>query len=267
VELLGDWIGRGRPDGHPPLIGVAGSQGSGKTTLCRAAVERFGAAHFSIDDVYRSRAEREAMARDIHPLFAVRGPPGTHDLARARRTIEALQTAGPDQTTRVPAFDKRTDDRLPEAAWPEIVGRPSAVLVDGWLLGATPIPEAELAAPVNALEAEEDPDGVWRRHWNGLLAGEYARWFATFDAMLFLAAPSFAVVLDWRSEQEAGLIGVEPQDLPSEGRVRLARFVAHYQRLTEQMLSGGVRADAIANLADDRKVLSIRRRRAPGVIA
>jgi D-glycerate 3-kinase len=257
VELIGRWIARGRPDGRPALIGVAGSQASGKTTLCRAAVERFGAAHFSIDDVYLTRAERERLARAVHPLFAVRGPPGTHDLDLARHTIEALRSASPKAQTPIPSFDKLADARLPSEQWPVFHGRPSAVLVDGWLMGATPIPEAELEAPVNALEAEEDPRGVWRRRWDQLLGGEYADWFASFDAMLFLAAPSFTVVLDWRCEQEAGLMGLAPRDLPPERREKLARFIAHYQRLTEHMLAGGVRADVTVRLSTDRSVISI----------
>ena len=81
-----------RPD-HIPLIGIAGAQGSGKTTLARAAAERLGAAHLSLDDVYLTRAERQALAREVHPLFAVRGPPGTHDLALLEGALAALRAA------------------------------------------------------------------------------------------------------------------------------------------------------------------------------
>ena len=144
-----------RPD-HIPVIGIAGAQGSGKTTLVRAAAERLGAAHLSLDDVYLTRAERQAMAREVHPLFTVRGPPGTHDLGLLERTLAALRAADADSRTPLPAFDKLADDRAPRTDWPVFAGRPSAVLVDGWCLGATPQAEADLAAPVNALEAERD---------------------------------------------------------------------------------------------------------------
>lgn len=236
---------------------MAGCQASGKATLSRAAVQCFGAAHFSIDDVYLTRAERQALAAEVHPLFAVRGPPGTHDLELARRTVEALRDAGEGARTPIPAFDKLADDRLPEAAWPVFQGRPSAVIIDGWCVGATPLTPEELAQPVNALEANEDAQGTWRGVWNAHLAGDYADFFAGFDAILFLAAPSFAVVLDWRCEQEAGLLGVAPADLPPERRAKLERFIAHYQSLTEHMLSGGVRADTTARLDRDRRVLEL----------
>ena len=46
-------IARRRADGRVPVVGVAGPQGSGKTTLVKAyAAMHAGVAHFSLDDVY-----------------------------------------------------------------------------------------------------------------------------------------------------------------------------------------------------------------------
>src|SRR5690606_20688871 len=98
VDLVGRLIADGPAD-RPPLIGIVGAQGCGKTTLARAAAERFGAVQISIDDVYLTRAEREAMARDLHPLFVTRGPPGTHDLDLLRQLIDRLSTAGAKDET------------------------------------------------------------------------------------------------------------------------------------------------------------------------
>ena len=242
-----------RPD-HVPLIGIAGAQGSGKTTLARAAAERLGAACLSLDDVYLTRAEREAKGRAVHPLFAVRGPPGTHDLGLLDATVAALRAAGPDSRTPLPAFEKLSDDRRPETQWPVFTGRPTAVLVDGWCLGATAQAEVELVAPINALERERDGQGVWRRAVNAELAGPYAEAFARFDAILFLKAPSFEAVLDWRCEQEAGLLGLAPADLPPERRAGLAVFIQAFERITRHMLAGGVRADLTFDLDADRRI-------------
>ena len=242
-----------RPD-HIPLLGIAGAQGSGKTTLARAAAERLGAVHLSLDDVYLTKAEREARGRAVHPLFVVRGPPGTHDLALLEKTVEALRGARPGSRTPLPAFDKLSDDRLSQTQWPVFAGRPSAVLVDGWCLGATAQAEAELITAINALERERDGQGVWRRAVNAALAGPYAELFARFDAVLFLKAPSFEAVLDWRCEQEAGLLGLAPVDLPPERRAELAVFVQAFERITRSMLAGGVRADLTFDLDTDRRV-------------
>ncbi|MFK0297647.1 kinase [Brevundimonas sp. NPDC090276] len=254
LDAVGALINAHARPGHVPLIGIAGAQGSGKTTLARAAAEQFGAAHLSLDDVYLTKAEREAKGRAVHPLFAVRGPPGTHDLALLEATVEALRAAGHDSRTPLPAFDKLTDDRSPKAQWPVFAGRPSAVLVDGWCLGATAQAQADLAAPINALEVERDGQGVWRRTVNEALAGPYAEVFARFDANLFLKAPSFDVVLDWRCQQEAELIGLRPTELSLERRAELAVFIQVFEPITRHMLAGGVRADLTFALNLDRTV-------------
>nr|WP_312449432.1 kinase [Brevundimonas naejangsanensis] len=244
-----------RPD-HIPLIGIAGAQGSGKTTLARAAAERFSAAHLSLDDVYLTKTERQTLARKVHPLFAVRGPPETHDLALLEAAIAALRAAEPDSRTPLPAFDKLADDRAPRTDWPVFAGRPSAVLIDGWCLGATPQAETDLTLPVNALEAEQDVQGRWRGAANAALAGPYAETFARFDAILFLKAPSFDAVLDWRCEQEAGLMGLPPADLPAARRAELAVFIQHFERITRHMLTGEVRADVTIALDGQRRPFS-----------
>ncbi len=247
---------RAGPD-RPPLIGVAGAQGSGKTTLARAAADWLGGAAFSLDDVYLTKAERTALAAQAHPLFAVRGPPGTHDLDLADRTVAALRAATDDSTTRLPAFDKLADERQPEAAWPIFRGRPGAILIDGWCLGASGQDPAALATPINALEREEDPNAVWRSYADQALTGRYAALFAGFDAIIFLAAPSFDTVLDWRCEQEAGLLGIATADLPAARRAELARFIQHFERITRHMLAGGVAATVTVRLDARRGVLAI----------
>lgn len=253
VALIGRLIADG-PKDRPPVIGVVGAQGSGKTTLARAAAEAFGAAQISIDDVYLTRAEREAMAREVHPLFITRGPPGTHDLGLLQQLIDDLSAAGPDDETAIPDFDKRGDDRRPVGQWRAFRGRPSAVLIDAWCLGALPEDAAALAEPVNALEREQDADGRWRGLVNERVAGDYAAFAARMDAILFLQAPGFSVVLDWRCQQEADLLGVAPDDLPPAERARLEGFIQYFERISRRMLAGGVRADVIAPLDPMRRL-------------
>ena len=74
----------------------------------------------------------------------------------------------------LPRFDKATDDRKPAEAWPVVAAPVDVVLFEGWCVGARPDPDpARLAQPINALEAEADPDGVWRRRIEAALAGPY----------------------------------------------------------------------------------------------
>ncbi len=255
IQAVDDLIRRHARPGHVPLIAIAGAQGSGKSTLAAEAARALSCATLSLDDVYLTRAERADLAARVHPLFAVRGPPGTHDLALLDRTVSRLRAARPGDRTPVPAFDKLADDRRPEADWPVFESRPRAVLLEGWCLGATAQEPAEFADPINKLERHLDPDGRWRVAINDALEGDYARLFATFDALLFLRAPDFDRVLDWRTEQEAGLTGAPV----SEGRrVALSRFVQHFERITRHMLSGGVAADVVVELDDGRAPKALR---------
>jgi D-glycerate 3-kinase len=257
VDRVGRIIADKAVTGRPPLIAIVGAQGCGKTTLAREAAERFGAAQISIDDVYLTRARRGAMAEDVHPLFLTRGPPGTHDLRLLARLIKSLSDARPDDKVLIPDFDKRGDDRRPIRDWRIVVGRPRAILIDAWCLAALPEDETDLARPVNALERQHDADGAWRAAVNAFVASPYADFAAGFDAVLFLEAPGFDVVLDWRCQQEADLLGVAPADLSAAERERLAGFIQYFERITRRMLSGGVRADVTVKLDRNRNPLAI----------
>jgi D-glycerate 3-kinase len=259
IDLIGRLILTGPRAGvGPPVIAIVGAQGSGKTTLARAAAERFGGVQISIDDVYLTRARREAMAEEVHPLFLTRGPPGTHDLRMLGRLIKALGTARPDDKVLIPDFDKRADDRRPIRDWRIFEGRPRAILIDGWCLGALPESDEDaLAAPINALERERDPDGTWRRAVNGFVAGSYADFAARFDAIVFLKAPGFDVVLDWRCQQEADLLKVAPARLPVAERRRLAVFIQYFERITQRMLDERVIAHTVIPLDRNRRPVSI----------
>ena len=249
-------LARTRAGARVPIVGVAGPQGSGKTTLARAfAAADPSVAAFSLDDVYLPRAYRQLIAHDVHPLFATRGPPGTHNLTQLSETLDELMAAGPTWLTRLPGFDKVADDPLPESRRPVFKGMPSLILLDGWCLGATAQTDAELAKPINELERGEDVEGVWRREVNAKLAGAYQDVFDRLDAIVQMCAPSFDLIHAWRSQQEEGLLG---RALMDADRARIARFIQHFERITRHMLTGGRRADIELDLDADRSVIAVR---------
>lgn len=241
-------------------VGVCGTQASGKSTLT-AVVARLlrdrglTVAVLSIDDLYLTRAERARLAAEIHPLFATRGVPGTHDVALGLEVLDALKGAG---EVALPSFDKSADDRRPVADWPRVQAPVDVVLFEGWCVGARPQPPADLAQPLNALERDEDPQGVWRTHANEALAGPYQALFDRLDLFVLLQAPSFEVVLDWRREQERKL----RERLAREGAgaskamgdKAVARFIAHYERITRWILAEAPgRADIVIRLDAQRR--------------
>lgn len=221
------------------VVGVNGAQGSGKSTLCRFLQEvllpeqDLTAITISLDDLYLPLAERQRMARDVHPLFRTRGVPGTHDVAMGMTLIEDL-CAGSDVL--IPRFSKSMDDRLPPQDWARCSGRHDVILLEGWCIGAKPQDRASLIAPVNALEAQEDPEGMWRNHVNEALQTDYARWFSAIDHMIMLKPPSFDHVLANRMLQEHKLREAEPHSAAIMDDNAVRRFVSHYERLTRHML-------------------------------
>src|SRR5262249_27126715 len=84
-------VARRTAAGGVPVVGIAGPQGSGKTTMARAlAGADASIAHLSLDDVYLGAEARKRRASALHPLFATRGVPGTHDIDLLNTTLTAL---------------------------------------------------------------------------------------------------------------------------------------------------------------------------------
>lgn len=224
---------------RPLVVGLCGPQGCGKSTLTALVtrlLRRRGltTANLSLDDLYLTHAERSALGQTVHPLLRTRGVPGTHDVALGLRVFDDLAGPGP---TLIPRFDKAADDRAPVADWERFEGPAQVIVLEGWCVGARAQPPAALAGPVNTLERDEDPLGLWRGFANTALATTYRSLFDRIDLLAVLTAPDFATVRVWRGQQERRL----RQDLADQGRdpalamdeAALDRFVAHYQRLTE----------------------------------
>lgn len=234
-------------------VGLSGGQGAGKSTLSRLLEAAFGQVGLrlcvlALDDYYLQRARRLELARRIHPLFETRGPPGTHDVALCREHLRALGDRG---DVEIPVFDKGRDDRVGTRT---VSGPFDLVVLEGWCVGAEPVDDGELASPCNALERDEDPAGVWRRHQNAELGGAYAALWAELQALVFLQVPDLASVRRWRLQQE----GERPVEQRLDA-VAVDRFVAHYERITlGQLRRLPERADWTVALASDHTIAAIR---------
>lgn len=242
-EPLAVWLGARLERGTTFLLGINGAQGTGKSTLADylslaiATSRQRNAAILSIDDFYLTRAERQTLAAQVHPLLAVRGVPGTHDVPMLRDCLDRLRRLQPGDRCRLPRFDKAADDRAPEASWPAIDGPVDLVILEGWCVGSIAEPDAGLGKPVNVLEASKDADGQWRRYVNQRLASDYAAVFANLDALVFLQAPGFEAILRWRIEQERKLAASAAPGAPgimSDDQVR--DFVQYFERITRNNL-------------------------------
>lgn len=261
ATLIAAHIDQWRVDGEPLVIGICGTQASGKSTACAQVAAHFEAqglrvAVLSLDDLYLGRAARAKLAADIHPLFATRGPPGTHDVALGLDVFAKLKAGEP---AHLPRFAKGHDEPHPRSEWPLIEGRCDVILFEGWCVGARPQVAALLADPVNALEAEDDSQGIWRRAINAHLGGPTADLFEVIDKLIYLKPPSFDIVYKWRCEQEHEMIAKAGANRPPAAMTdeQIARFIAHYERLTCHIIAEmPARADLMIALGDRRQILS-----------
>jgi len=264
---LAAWL-QARRGGHgkSQVVGVCGAQGSGKSTLCRLLGTVLGEAFheptvaLSIDDIYETRERRAELALELHPLFATRGVPGTHDVALGLSTIEELQALGDGQSLALPTFDKATDTRLATDRWRRHRGSVATLLFEGWCVGARPESEAALTDPINVLERDEDPDGVWRRAVNARLQGDYQQLFASIDVLILLRVDGMRRVFQWRRLQEHKLARAAAANADSRimSDEQVDRFIMHYERLTRHILAEMPgRADIVFDLDDSHGAASV----------
>ncbi len=189
ADLVYTWL-----RAHPArVVGLNAPQGAGKTTLCAELVRR-GARDgerwvaISIDDFYLRRAEQAALAARYpgDPLAAVRGAPGTHDIALGVATVDSLIHHA--CISLIPRYDKSAHgglgDRYPESDFTRVEPPVHRVLLEGWILGFAPQGATGPLARVDAALAD------------------YAPWTARLDALVQLRMTDPTAVLRWRVEAE-----------------------------------------------------------------
>jgi len=223
---------------RPIVLGICGSQGSGKSTLAVALAEKLEedgrtCEILSLDDLYLPKSARERLAREVHPLLATRGPPGTHDVSLGIEVIDLLRAGS---SVALPRFDKARDDRAVPSDWPRVEENCDVLLFEGWCVGCTPQADEELLEPVNELERDEDPEGVWRSVVNLWLRGDYKELFAQIDMLVMLKVAGFEAVLANRRKQEEKLRAANPGASGVMDDAALVRFCQHYERLTRHMM-------------------------------
>ena len=222
------------------IIGLTGGQGAGKSTITQIikiileTKYNLRVVYFSIDDFYKTYAERIKLSKKVHQLFKTRGVPGTHDISLIKKTIIDLTKKNFKPLT-IPSFDKSRDDRLPKKKWQKVKKQPQIIIFEGWCVGARPQKKKYLKKSMNSLEKKYDPNLTWRSKVNYELQNEYAKIFNKINRLIFLRIPNFECVYKWRLLQEKKL------QLTSKGKkimspVQVRQFIMYYERITMQML-------------------------------
>ncbi len=227
---------------RPVIVGLNGAQGSGKSTLSQY-LSQMMPMHLgvdchvlSIDDFYLSKAKRKKLAASVHPLLAIRGVPGTHDVPRLLDALAGFIEPAVQSVT-VPIFDKLKDDRTRRVHKIQKSAKPTIVLFDGWCVGVPAQRQLALSVPASSFEFSNDNNGVWRSYVNERLGADYADVFKLLDRLSMLKPPCFEAVYDWRVDQEIRLVARRRQEFSSES-IRgmsvkeVGEFVENFRRLT-----------------------------------
>ena len=249
---------------RPYFVGINGCQGSGKSTLTDYIGEYLTKTHklsivvMSLDDFYFTGEKRQELSRDIHPLLATRGVPGTHDMAMLENTLIKLKAKETGFT--IPRFNKATDEPYPQEQW-QVIEKPiDIILLEGWCWGVKPQTAEQLISPVNELELKHDRNGAWRNYVNQQLQQYYQPLYAQMDFWLALQAPSFDCVYKWRLEQEEKL-NANNQGLSNSKIMQsdgILNFTQYFQRLSVQACNTiSQSADAIFYLDYARNITSV----------
>jgi D-glycerate 3-kinase len=260
------WISKKVKKNKPLIIGLAGGQGSGKTTISSILTLilqkyfKLNVFKISIDDFYKTRKERRALSKKKHPLLMKRGVPGTHDIEIMLSFFKKIKNKN-FKSIEVPTFNKATDDRYPKNLWKKLKSKPDVVIFEGWCVGARAQTGSQLKKSINSLEKIHDQGIKWRSYVNDQLKIKYKTLFKQLDGLLYLRAKNFTLLRKWRLKQERKLWlqtkNKKNLNIMSSGDV--IKFMQTYQRITQQMFKDALKSSSIImNLNSNHQIQSIK---------
>ncbi len=260
------WIASKANKSKPYFVGLAGGQGTGKTTVSSiiAIVLRkyfkLNVFKISIDDFYKTRKERISLSKKIHPFLITRGVPGTHDINIMLKFFKKTKSKS-FRSLKLPKFNKAIDDRCKKNLWYSIKKRPDVIIFEGWCVGAKAEKDNSLKKSINSLEKKEDTNLVWRKFVNQQLKLKYKKLYAQLNCLLFLKAGSFSLLQQWRLKQEKKLRlknkGIRNNKIMNKKDV--IKFMQTYQRVTQNMLKHAPKySSIILNLNRNHQIKSVK---------
>ena len=260
------WIKNKSNHKKPFLIGLAGGQGTGKTTtssIIKIILEKYfklNVFKISIDDFYKTRKERVFLSKKIHPMLLTRGVPGTHDINMMLNFFKKVKSKK-FKSLQLPNFNKATDDRFAKKYWYNIKKRPDVIIFEGWCVGAKPEKNATLNKAINSMEKKKDQKKIWRKYVNQHLKLKYKDLYSQLNCLIYLKAKNFSLLQKWRLKQENKLWLKSKKNSKHKimNKENVISFMQTYQRITENMFKKMTKhASILINLGSDHQIKSIR---------
>ena len=236
------WINKKVDKKQPYFFGLAGGQGTGKTTissLIKIILTKYfdlKVFRISIDDFYKTRKERINLSKRIHPMLLTRGVPGTHDINMMLSFFKKIKI-NKFKSIILPTFNKAIDDRFKKKYWYTLKNKPDVIIFEGWCVGAKAQKNKDLKNSLNFIEKTYDKNMKWRKYVNNQLKTNYKLLFKQLDGLLYLKPKNFNSLKNWRIKQERKLWekNKNKKNLRIMNTVDLSNFMQTYQRITQQM--------------------------------
>ena len=256
------WVANKTKIKKPYFVGLAGGQGTGKTTISsiiKIILEKYfklKVFKISIDDFYKTRKERIALSKKVHPMLLTRGVPGTHDINMMLDFFKKSKSKK-FKKLKLPNFNKAIDDRFPKNKWNTINKRPDVIIFEGWCVGARAETNKTLTKSINSMEKANDQKLVWRKYVNQQLKTKYKKLYSQLNCMIYLKAKNFSLLQKWRLKQEHKLwLKTKKKGshkIMSKGDV--INFMQTYQRITQNMFKNMPKyASIILNLNSNHQI-------------
>ena len=236
------WISKKADKKRPYFVGLAGGQGTGKTTissLIRIILTKYfklNVFRISIDDFYKTRKERISLSKKVHPMLLTRGVPGTHDINMMLNFFKKAKSKK-FKRLKLPTFNKAIDDRFYKKKWYELKSKPDVIIFEGWCVGAKSEKNNSLKKSINSMEKVKDKKQIWRKYVNQQLKSKYKNLYSQLNCLIYLKAKNFILLQKWRLKQERKLWlnSKRNSNLKIMNKEDIINFMQTYQRITQNM--------------------------------
>jgi len=236
------WISKKASKKRPYFVGLAGGQGTGKTTISSLVriilikYFRLKVFRISIDDFYKTRKERMNLSKRIHPMLLTRGVPGTHDINMMLDFFRKVKSKK-FKRLKLPTFNKAIDDRFNRKRWYDLKNRPDVIIFEGWCVGAKSEKNTTLKKTINSMEKAKDQKQIWRKYVNQQLKSKYKNLYSQLNCLVYLKAKNFNLLQKWRLKQERKLWlnSKRKSNLKIMSKGDVINFMQTYQRITQNM--------------------------------
>ncbi len=258
------WINNKANKKKPYFVGLAGGQGTGKTTISSiikiilTKYFKLRVFRISIDDFYKTRKERRSLSKRVHPMLLTRGVPGTHDVKMMSNFFKKTKSKK-FKKIKLPTFNKAIDDRFSKKYWYDLRDKPDVIIFEGWCVGARSEKNMTLKKSLNYLEKANDQKLIWRKYVNQQLKSKYKKLYSQLNCLIYLKAKNFNLLQKWRLKQEHKLWLKSKNSSKNKimSKDDVIKFMQTYQRITQNMFKNMPKyASIILNLNSNHQIKS-----------